>query len=398
MSLTLRTLAIALAFFSVGAVAANAQIVQNGSFEDPVVETNQDWDIYVTSELPGWDIEWMPGSGDQYDPQAELHAGVNGWLADDGDQYTELDSDWDGPSGNINGEAASVRLSQEIDTQAGCTYSFSYAFSPRPGTSESNNQLRAIWGDEEWDHTAAGNGQTSWETFTHQVVATGPTTVIAFEDHGDADSLGTFLDDVVVELVECPEPDCGCAGPSFVVNSNSGYVKNVVYSHADTGDNLAEGSYAGRGGNGGNISNGGDDVEDSSTGNGGNGGNSGAGGRVDTGNATSEAYATTYLNTNTVRITRSGTSMVMNQNRGMVRNYVGSHADTGENAAGGSEAGQGGNGGNISNNGGEDVENSSTGNGGHGGSSTRGGFVQTGRVHSVASALSDVNFNHVRIR
>lgn len=307
MSLTLRTLSFTTVsllavsmLFAVGAVQANAQIVENGSFETPVVDTQQDWDIYVTANLPGWNIEWMPGSGGQYTPMAELHGGVNGWLADDGEQYTELDSDWDGPTGNINGEAASVRLSQEIDTIKGCTYTFSYAFSPRPGEGESENHLKALFGDEEWEHTASGNGQTEWETFSHQVVATGNTTVIAFEDHGTANSRGTFLDDVVVEKVKCPRP---VDNDINVRISNSGYVKNVVSSHADTGDNHAGGSTAGDGGNGGNIDNdGGEDVERSHTGNGGRGGNSAMGGWIETGAAGSLSTVLNKVNRNLIRV------------------------------------------------------------------------------------------------
>ncbi len=199
----------------ISAISAKAQVV-NGSFEAPIVNAPALWDIYVTASVPGWTIEWMPGSGSG-DPKLELHRGVNGWLPQEGQQYAELDTDWDGPGGGINGEAASVRISQSVPTKAECTYAFSYYFSPRPGTVAVDNHMKAFWnGSEVGDHTAAGAGQTNWTQYSHVVVATGASTLITFEDHGTANSLGTFLDNVVVTETSCPPPPpppCACTNP-----------------------------------------------------------------------------------------------------------------------------------------------------------------------------------------
>ena len=176
-------------------VKANGNLIVNGSFEEPIVGAPEMWDIYLTPEVPGWTIEWMPGSGDDTDPMLELHRGVNGWLPQEGEQYAELDTDWDGPDGGLNGEPASVMIYQDIATGEGCEYELKFYFSPRPGTPESDNSLEVKWNGSVLDTISrAGSSQTDWSEHTYSVTATGPTTRLQFADLGTANSLGTFLD------------------------------------------------------------------------------------------------------------------------------------------------------------------------------------------------------------
>lgn len=391
-----------------GAQMAFAQ-VQNGDFEAPTVNDNANWDIYV-GPVENWDVEWMNGSGGNNDPMMELHRGVNGWQSYDGEQYTELDSDWDGPGGNINGEKASVRISQEVETHNSCTYELSFAFSPRPGTDADNNILGVLWNGGEVDELSAdgtGNNNTDWTVHTYEVTGTGLDTV-AFEDRGEADSLGTFLDAVSVTKVRCPKP---VDNDDTVKNYNYGKVVNTTSSGASTGGNYAGGSTGGNGGNGGDIENkDGDDqeVDDSSTGNGGNGGNGGQGGIVLTGDAYASASTVNVVNKNTTRVNRcgcdggddNGDTKVKNRNYGKVYNYTGASAKTGYNAAKGSEGGEGGDGGEIENKdgGNQDVDDTDTGNGGSGGHGGSGGYIESGVAVSTAHTLNVVNRNHTRIR
>lgn len=388
------------------AQAAPTNLVTNGSFEDPIVGTPQNWNIYVGADVPGWSVEWMdptPMEGKPADANIELHRGVNGWLPQDGEQYAELDSDWDGPGGRINNEPASTRVYQDIQTQAGCTYDLSFQFSPRPNTSAEDNVLGVTWGGADVDElSAAGGSQTAWTEHTYTVTATGPTMRLAFEDRGTSNSLGTFLDNVVLEKVSCPQPP---HSDITVSNHSFAFVHNTTSSGANTGGNSAGGSTGGNGGAGGSITNRGDDVRDSSTGNGGAGGNAGSGGVVQTGNATSAASTVNVIGSSITRINGcacglSGDVTVRNSSFSGVHNATAAGANTGINSSSESRGGNAGAGGNISNGPGEgsSVSTSSTGRGGSGGTGGPGGLVLTGHASALSNTMNIVGRNVTRIR
>jgi predicted ribosomally synthesized peptide with SipW-like signal peptide len=189
------------------------ELVVNGGFETPVVTTAQKWDIFPngTSGL-SWTVEWVGdessyGGIDRPEPSLqELHRGVNGWLPAVGEQYTELDTDWDGPNGSVNNEPALVRISQEITTTIGAKYHLSYQFSPRPGTNSADNQLKVyLGGNLVGNHSANGSSQNNWTKHTYQFEANSTTTKLEFVGGGASNSLGIFLDDVSLteQLREC---------------------------------------------------------------------------------------------------------------------------------------------------------------------------------------------------
>ena len=121
-------------------------LVDNGSFETPLVTATQNWQIFNSGT--GWDIDWANDSQLVYQGRnrpepalQEYHSGVLG-DAKHGDQYTELDSDWFGPNDSLNGEPALIKISQDINTVAGMQYQLSYWFSPRPDTAAGNNEMK----------------------------------------------------------------------------------------------------------------------------------------------------------------------------------------------------------------------------------------------------------------
>ena len=185
------------------------ELVINGSFETPVVSNPEKWNIFPsgTTDL-GWTVEWradIPADWGGYsrpDPALqELHHDVLG-PAYAGDQYAELDTDWDGPGGSLSGEPASVKIYQDIPTIPGLTYNITYYFSPRPNTTAVNNILEFSWdGNVKATTTAAGGGSISWFGYNYSFTASGATTRLQFTDLGTADSLGTFLDSVSVKCV-----------------------------------------------------------------------------------------------------------------------------------------------------------------------------------------------------
>ena len=192
----------------------NQELVINGGFETPIVGTPQKWDIFTTAEVPGWNIAWVrvedPYQGYPQPTEAylELHRGVLG-LAAEGDQYAELDTDWDGPSGLLNQEPASVRISQDIATISGYNYLVKYSFSPRPGQNADNNYLEfSLDNVQKNTHQAVGGSDNNWTEYEHSFVAGGGLTNLSFADLGIGDSFGTFLDKVSVRCVPPEEPAC----------------------------------------------------------------------------------------------------------------------------------------------------------------------------------------------
>ena len=184
-----------------GDTLGTSNMITNGSFETPEVTDNVNkWQIF--NSIPGWSIAWEStqtsyGGQTRPDPALqEYQEGVNGWTAYDGDQYTELDSDWFGPTNPLNNEPALVKISQTVTTVEGQKYLLSWAFSPRPGTTAANNVLKIRINDIETQVSADGTAGLAWNTYTREFTADTTSTTIEFAGGGTADSLGVFLDKV----------------------------------------------------------------------------------------------------------------------------------------------------------------------------------------------------------
>ncbi len=195
------------------------ELIQNGSFETPAVPLAS-WDIFPSGAISlDWVVSWFGGSttfGSGTRPTVanlEIQTnGLNSSIASNGTQFAELDTDWDGPSGSLNGEPASVAISQNITTVPGTDYKLTYDFSPRPNTGSSENKLEVIWGGVLGDTVGpiVGGVSTIWSSHTLNFTATSTNTFITFRDAGTPeDSLGTLLDNVSLRCVP-PEniPEC----------------------------------------------------------------------------------------------------------------------------------------------------------------------------------------------
>lgn len=184
-------------------------LIANGSFEAPIVQDPALWDIFPsgTASLI-WQAEWADINANSYQSVSrpepamiELHRSVAGWLPKDGQQHAELDSDWQGPSGSLDGEPALVKIYQDVPTVIGRSYHLSYWFSPRPGTGSSQNELTAMADNlvlRTDSSDGSPNANTVWTNYTADFTATGLITRIAFVGGGTNDSLGVFLDDVAL--------------------------------------------------------------------------------------------------------------------------------------------------------------------------------------------------------
>lgn len=210
---------------TIGASAQGTNLVANGSFEDPIVTDPNAWDIYP-SGTPGlgWSVEWTPADdnfpGLPAVANAELQRQPGEWVSYDGQQHTELDSDWDGPEGTIVNEQANVRIYQDLPTCPGGVYELQYAWSPRPLWA--NNAMEVWWGDDVVaKHVASGANNTNavWTLETLELTAPGDLTRLAFVEVGYPDAEGMLLDGVSVVEIGCgvnvqvhAEPAC-CDDP-----------------------------------------------------------------------------------------------------------------------------------------------------------------------------------------
>ena len=198
------------------------ELLENGSFESPEVEDSALWDIFDSGVANlGWFVEWVRAGGPEV-ASLELHKGVNGWNSADGSQHAELDGDWQGPIGG-SGEDASTAIYQDVATISGEFYDLSFAFSPRPNTSESENILEVLWEGSvvETIGPDAGSSDVNWSVYTKQLKATQDGSRLEFRDAGNGNSIGTLLDDVSLvcgEEDETEEPTDQI--PTVILNAN----------------------------------------------------------------------------------------------------------------------------------------------------------------------------------
>lgn len=158
--------------------AAHADYIGNGSFELPVIANNS---FSVFGAIPGWTTGFGPG--------IEIQRNVAGAPLF-GQQFVELDS------------FANSSMYQDVATIVGGLYSFSFAYSPRPGVSAASNIIDVyVDGALITSLTDNGGAVTNWTVYNFTVIGDGSTR-IEFAAAGISDSLGGYIDRV--SLV--PEP------------------------------------------------------------------------------------------------------------------------------------------------------------------------------------------------
>ena len=171
---------LAAAALAVAASGVQAQIVINGSFEDP---TQTGWGTY--SNLPGW-----TGGANGI----ELRNNVEG-TAQDGVNFVELDT------------GANSSMSQTITLPGTGLYELSFWYSARPGIGAGSNGLDFNFGGNTGSvlYTTAGGAVNNWQHYTGVFNLTGGPVTLTFSAAQTSDSLGGSLDNVRVTAV--PEPE-----------------------------------------------------------------------------------------------------------------------------------------------------------------------------------------------
>lgn len=246
---------------------SEVNLLLNGSFETPEVTDEENWDVFP-SPVDNWIVEWLNPTPEEGKPEVGyLELQVAGYYASaDGDQFAELDSNWQGPGGTITSpHDASVRIYQDIATIPGATYSLSFAFSARPGYDANDNVVEASWNGAaidtvDADGTALTN--TDWTVHTYEVVATGPVTRVQLSDAGTPNSFGTFLDNTSLRCTGTPEtgPTPGDTACSDLADNDGDGKIDMEDPNCDSPADDNE-NQTGRGGGGGNSD---DDDDDGS--------------------------------------------------------------------------------------------------------------------------------------
>lgn len=162
-------------------IAVHADVIINGSFEDPTLGTGS-WTTFAA--IPGWTADY--GS-------IELRNSVAG-IAYDGLNFVELDS-----YGNSS-------MSQTVSTELGKLYDLSYYYAPRPGIIDASNYIELYFNGTLIDSvTGYSNAPDAWLLRNFAVIGTGLDT-IQFRAAGNSDSYGGSIDNVSMELAAVPEP------------------------------------------------------------------------------------------------------------------------------------------------------------------------------------------------
>jgi hypothetical protein len=158
------------------ATAGPTSIVQNGSFEEPVISAGS---FQQFSTIPGW-------TGN-----AGVEIQSNGVLGAEGgtpfgNQYVEL---------NVQAPSA---LTQTLTTTPGAQYTVSFWFAARPGTG-TNSATATFTGAPALPVSVPATGSVAFQQFTETVTATGASSVLSFTPTGGLlAGAGNLLDNVSV--------------------------------------------------------------------------------------------------------------------------------------------------------------------------------------------------------
>ncbi|MES2580737.1 MAG: hypothetical protein V4552_09340 [Pseudomonadota bacterium] len=162
------------------ATTANANLIQNGSFEE-TTQANGTWSVY--NSINGWST--TNGAG------IEIRNNVEG-IASNGVNFVELDSH--------NNSA----MAQVITTSAGSLYELLFDYSPRVNQPATTNGISVFWnGTLLAEITGTGGVSNLWVTQQFFVTGTG-NDVLQFSATGTNDSFGGNIDYVQLNAVPVP--------------------------------------------------------------------------------------------------------------------------------------------------------------------------------------------------
>ncbi|MEM1308041.1 MAG: DUF642 domain-containing protein [Cyanobacteria bacterium P01_C01_bin.70] len=177
-------------FCALGSPAAAANLVTNGSFEEPGLRSGS-WKALTSEQVDGWTA--TQGS------KIEIRNNKVG-TAYEGSHFVELDNH------GYDKNAAEIGLFQDILTKVGQQYTLSFAYGPREQRKVDGDNLLSVSFGDIYEELDAGNSTDGWKTFSQTFTATDTTTRLKFLSLGKRDTLGANIDDVSVVTADVPEP------------------------------------------------------------------------------------------------------------------------------------------------------------------------------------------------
>jgi hypothetical protein len=173
-------------------ISAHANLIVNGSFEDPIQAQNT-WSIY--NSIPGWTTT-------ANDYGIELRNAVAG-IAYDGNNFVELDT------------TNNSSMFQTVVTNVSSQYELSYYYAPRQNVSAESNYIE-LWFNGVLIDSVTGYStlDNEWSLRSFSVIGTG-SDIIMFKSadfSGISDAYGGSIDNVSMELADgqelthAPEP------------------------------------------------------------------------------------------------------------------------------------------------------------------------------------------------
>lgn len=179
----------------------SGELVQNGSFEEPIVRAASQFMVSV----PSWTVAWTNDRPRQMSltrqPGVEVLAGYQGWKAAHGGQFVRMDA------ADLGGRTAAaqslVTLSQRLSTQVERQYILSVSVAAEPKRGKTENQVAVRWNGEEIGSIVLDGTKSSapqWKKYTFTVTGTGEDE-LALVGQGPENRAGMLLDAVSVTPV-----------------------------------------------------------------------------------------------------------------------------------------------------------------------------------------------------
>ena len=212
------------------ATAADVELIENGSFEEPEVTSLKGWTTYFGQNytsgittclvgsltcndgalIPGWSVvwshpiipdpDWVPEPG-RLELQTDFYGVIANCDAKDGLQKAELDSHH--RLGGTKDNNATIY--QVMDTCPGLLYTFKYSWKGRDdvtGMSDLDILIDDVF------LTKHVTYKPGWTDETHQFTANPlGKTIVAFHSCGDGSTLGVFLDDISLVGQDGSDPE-----------------------------------------------------------------------------------------------------------------------------------------------------------------------------------------------
>ncbi len=176
-------------------ISAYADLIANGSFEDPAISKNYWTTFYNGNPIPGWTSTLTTLNNQVVDYGIELRNAVSG-TAYDGKNFVELDT------------SENSGMYQHVTTVNALIYDLSYYYAPRENVPTGSNGIELWFNDTLLESISGDSAEWSLRSFT--VIGTG-SDIIKFLAVGESDSYGGSIDMVSMELASegptaVPEP------------------------------------------------------------------------------------------------------------------------------------------------------------------------------------------------